>query len=45
MRKAIKGKSPSLRIERFYWEAGNETIAGQMKSVKVRGQDRLQLLH
>ena len=28
MRKAIKGKSPSLRIERFYWEAGNETIAG-----------------
>ena len=28
MRRSLRGKSPSLRIERSYWEAGYETIAG-----------------
>ncbi len=28
MRKALKGKSPNLDIERSYWNAGYETVAG-----------------
>ena len=28
MRRALKGKSPNLDIERSYWDAGYEIVAG-----------------
>ena len=45
MRRALKGKSPNLDIERSYWDAGYEIVAGLDELVKEHGQDRSQLSH